>query len=191
MAKSSTTDQQHADLEAAVSTAAGLHISTMPELRSDSDIQHSRPPITVTPFWGPGLSAATASAAAYPSTDAPSTSQVNSEASTTLRPQRFSRDGNLTTSRDASQNNSREGSNHGSSNLWQFSRNISDDVLRSMFYKKLCWRLGAGPAKESLIATALQASSTGIHLLAVLRPVSPAQQSTTSVHFAVTANTLA
>ena len=146
-------------------------LSPSPPLRSDSDIQQSRPPITVTPFWGPGLSAAATQpnpSLALHSPDAASRSQLTADAQAHAPPQprRYSRDGNLPTSRDSSHNPSREGSTHGRSNLWQFSRNLSDDVLRSMFYKKLCWRLGAGSAPESLIAHALQASSTGVlHLL--------------------------
>lgn len=158
-------------MAAAAKLVLGTHTTLLnpsPPLRSDSDIQHSRPPITVTPFWGPGLSAA----ATHPNLsssprnpDAASRSDLSPESHPPFQPHRYSRDGNLPTSRDASQNPSREGSTHGSSSLWQFSRRLSDDVLRSMFYKKLCWRLGAGPAPESLIAHALQASSTGVPYL--------------------------
>lgn len=150
-------------------------------LRSDSDLQHSQPPITVTPFWGPGLAAATSQstsmapsstpaspqlhprqgASASNANPAPASSTPPSNANTStpveVRPRPYSRDGNLSTSRDTS----RDSSMHGGNNLWQFSSGLTQAVLRSMFYKRLCWLLGAGPAELSLIAKAVQASSTG------------------------------
>ncbi|KAL0033601.1 hypothetical protein WJX79_006934 [Trebouxia sp. C0005] len=63
---------------------------------------------------------------------------------------------------DAQDNDEASGSSNSSSSskLWHFDLCMSEDVLRSMFYKRLCWRLGACSAKESLIAEAIQASST-------------------------------
>ena len=153
-------------------------------LRSDSDIQHSRPPITVSPFWGPGLSfQASAAADSNPGTQTstsaadtePSHSQANDTTTSSRhanpesqpdqaappRPRLYSRDGNLSTSRDTS----RDSSTHGGNSLWQqLNISLTRDVLRSMFYKRLCWRLGARPAEESLIAKAVQASSTGTYI---------------------------
>ena len=128
-----------------------------PVLRSDSDLQHSKPPITVTPFWGPGLSSAASQTSPAASSSTYASLEGDHSDQDPPRPRSYSRDGNLSTSRD----NSREGSMHGGNNLWQFNFSITREVLRSMFYKRLCWRLGAQPAQESLIAKALQASSTG------------------------------
>lgn len=159
-----------------------------PVLRSDSDLQHSRPPTSVSPFWGPGLSSAAAhsnpsalastlhastepshSQSPWPETNANASSSTHAspdsppDQSAASWPRLYSRNGNLSTSRDTS----RDSSMHGGSNLWQqLNVSITRDVLRSMFYKRLCWRLGARPAEESLIAKAVQASSTGNSLLA-------------------------
>lgn len=125
-------------------------------LRSDSDLQRSKPPITVTPFWGPGLSTA-AKPIVTSATSNPPVNSVEAFKAASWRPRSYSRDGNLSTSRDASRDSSR----HGANNFWQFSSSLTSELLRSMFYKRLCWLLGARPAEHSLIAKAVQASSTG------------------------------
>ena len=121
-----------------------------PALKSDSEIRRSSPQARVAPFWGPGL------APTDPTADPSSSSNQPSAASSLLSKVRqlCSRQRDLrTTALDEDAD---------SSKLWSFDTSISEDTLRSMFYKRLCWRLGACSAKESLIAEVLQASSTGV-----------------------------
>ncbi|DBA78439.1 TPA: hypothetical protein ACH3X2_007930 [Trebouxia sp. C0005] len=124
-----------------------------PLLQSDEQLRRHSPKARLAPFWGPGLTPADP-------TSVPSNSPHSS--SILSRLQRLcSGERNLrtTASRD---NDEASGSSNSSSSskLWHFDLCMSEDVLRSMFYKRLCWRLGACSAKESLIAEAIQASST-------------------------------
>ena len=126
-----------------------------PLLQSDEQLRRHSPKARLAPFWGPGLTPADP-------TSVPSNSPHSS--SILSRLQRLcSGERNLrtTASRD---NDEASGSSNSSSSskLWHFDLCMSEDVLRSMFYKRLCWRLGACSAKESLIAEAIQASSTGM-----------------------------
>lgn len=135
-----------------------------PVLRSDSELTRSSPAPQVTPFWGPGLAPATS-----PNTDLlpsngtthqPPGASIISKLHRLCTGQR-----NLSTQRAGTDGATDTGS---SSKLWSFNTNVPEDVITSLFYKRLCWRLGACAAKESLISQALQASSTGGALTSVL-----------------------
>lgn len=132
-----------------------------PVLRSDSELTRCSPGAQVAPFWGPGLAPATsAGTELLPSdgtTSSPPGASIISRLHRLCTGQR-----NLIT-----QGPSKEGATP-SSKLWSFNTDLSEDVITSLFYKRLCWRLGACAAKESLITQALQASSTGGALMSTL-----------------------
>lgn len=139
-------------------TSSSLPCSS-PVLRSDSELTRSSPMRHVAHFWGPGLSPR-----AFPDTDLPLSNDSHSQPAATSILARLhqccSRQRNLSSQgpikKDAGSSNS-----GGSSKLWSFNTDLTEDVLTSMFYKRLCWQMGLGVAMESLIAEALQASSTG------------------------------
>lgn len=135
-----------------------------PLLQSDEQLRRHSPKARAAPFWGPGLTPA--DPAAVPS-NSPQSHSILSRLQRLCSGERNLR---TTASRDneeASASSNSSGSSNSSSSgskLWHFDICMSEDVLRSMFYKRLCWRLGACSAKESLIAEAVQASSTGMAL---------------------------
>ncbi|KAL3162180.1 hypothetical protein ABBQ32_009887 [Trebouxia sp. C0010 RCD-2024] len=151
-------------------TSSSLPCSS-PVLRSDSELTRSSPMRHVAHFWGPGLSPR-----AFPDTDLPLSNDSHSQPAATSILARLhqccSRQRNLSSQgpikKDAGSSNS-----GGSSKLWSFNTDLTEDVLTSMFYKRLCWQMGLGVAMESLIAEALQASSTDRpqeHIRRVLDP---------------------
>ena len=134
--------------------------TTSPAPKPDSENTHSSPWARVVPFWGPGLAPR---GSAETDTDCQPASY-----SVLIRLQQLcSGHRNLrATATEAEASSSSSSSNPGSSSssgsqLWSFDVNVPDTVITSMFYKRLYWRLGAHSAKQSLIAEALQASSTG------------------------------
>jgi len=128
-----------------------------PLLQSDEQLRRHSPKARVAPFWGPGLTPA--DPASVPS-NSPQSHSILSRLQWLCSGERNLR---TTASRDNEEASSNSSSS--SSKLWHFDICMSEGVLRSMFYKRLCWRLGACSAKESLIAEALQASSTGMAFL--------------------------
>ena len=140
-----------------VTYSSGSRAGTSPLLRSDDELRRSSPKARVAPFWGPGLSPTDTSA--HCSNGLQTSAGSNSILSRLHR--LCSGERNLRTSARA-QDDEASSSSGNSSKLWHFDIGMSEDVLRSMFYKRLCWRLGACAAKESLVAEALQASSTGM-----------------------------
>ncbi len=128
-----------------------------PLLQSDEELRRHSPKARAAPFWGPGL--APADPASVPSNSPQSQSILS-------RLQRLcSGERNLRTTASRENEEASSSSNSSSNKLWHFDVCMSEDVLKSMFYKRLCWRLGACSAKESLIAEAVQASSTGVALI--------------------------
>lgn len=137
-----------------------------PVLKSDSELRRSSPGAQVAPFWGPGLSPGTSAGLSTDTDLSPSTNTTNGTTCQAAGPsiitrlhqlcsgQRNLRTQGLIKDEDAAASRS-------SSKLWSFNIDLSKNVIISMFYKRLCWRLGACAAKESLIAEALRASSTG------------------------------
>ena len=157
--------------------------SGSPLLRSDEEVRQGSPKSRARPFWGPGLpqpdspTTSASSAVANPSSN-PSGREWGSRPSMLTRlHQLYTGERNLTTSNNRANagadvdSEASSSSGTGSSKLWHFDVSMSQDVLRSMFYKRLCWRLGACPEKLSLIAEALQASSTGVQSLKTLSVV--------------------
>ena len=144
--------------------------SSSPLLRCDEEVRQSSPKSRARPFWGPGLpqpeSPTTSASSAAPNpVSNPSQHPPKPRPSMLTRlHQLYTGERNLTTSNNRTETDGKASSSSGnsSSKLWHFDVNMSQDVLRSMFYKRLCWRLGACPEKLSLIAEALQASSTGM-----------------------------
>ena len=130
-----------------------------PLLQSDEQLRRHSPTARAAPFWGPGLTQA--DPASVPS-NSPQSDSILSRLQRLCSGERNLR---TTASREKDQASSNSSS---SSKLWHFDICMSEDVLRSLFYKRLCWRLGACSAKESLIAEAVQASSTGMTLLHTL-----------------------
>lgn len=128
-----------------------------PLLQSDEQLRRHSPKARAAPFWGPGLTPA--DPAAVPS-NSPQSHSILSRLQRLCSGERNLR----TASRDNEEASSSSNNSSSGSKLWHFDICMSEDVLRSMFYKRLCWRLGACSAKESLIAEAVQASSTGMAL---------------------------
>ncbi len=129
-----------------------------PLLQSDEQLLRHSPKARAAPFWGPGLTPA--DPASVPS-NSPQSQSILSRLQRLCSGERNLR---TTASRDNDEASSSSNSSSSGSKLWHFDICMSEDVLRSMFYKRLCWRLGACSAKESLIAEAVQASSTGMVL---------------------------
>ncbi|DBB00465.1 TPA: hypothetical protein ACH3X3_002177 [Trebouxia sp. C0006] len=128
--------------------------ASSPLLQSDEQLRRNSPKARTAPFWGPGLTPA--DPAAVPS-NSPQSHSILSRLQRLCSGERNLR---TTASMDNEEANSSSNSSSSGSKLWHFDICMSEDVLRSMFYKRLCWRLGACSAKESLIAEAVQASST-------------------------------
>ena len=128
-----------------------------PVLKPDSELTLSSPGAQVAPFWGPGLGPGTSADTGLLSSDGTTCPSPGASIISRLH-QLCTGKRNLST-----QGSSKEGATNsgGSSKLWSFNTHLSEDVITSLFYKRLCWRLGACAAKESLISEALQASSTG------------------------------
>ena len=128
-----------------------------PGLRSDSELTRSSPGAQVAPFWGPGLAPVTSAGTELLPSDGTTFSSPGASIISRLH-RLCTGQRNLIT-----QGPSKEGAttSDGSSKLWSFNTDLSEYVIISLFYKRLCWRLGACVAKESLISQALQASSTG------------------------------
>ena len=138
-----------------VSFSSEPRSGSSPLLQSDEQLRRYSPKARVAPFWGPGLTPA--DPASVPS-NSPQSDSILSRLQRLCSGERNLR---TTASRDNDEASSSSNSSS-SSKLWHFDICMSEDVLRSMFYKRLCWRLGACSAKESLIAEAVQASSTGM-----------------------------
>lgn len=134
-----------------------------PVLKPDSELTRSSPGAQVAPFWGPGLAPGTsANTDLLPgSGTTPPGASIISRLHQLCTGQR-----NLRT--QGSSKEDAHASSSGSSKLWSFNTEVSEEVITSLFYKRLCWRLGACAAKESLISEALQASSTGGPLTSAL-----------------------
>ena len=130
--------------------------NTSPLLRPDSELHRSSPRSRVAPFWGPGLSLTNSSISSPNgiSQSSPGRNSILARLHQFCTGERNLRTASSTKVEASSTSDS-------NSKLWHFDVNMTEDVLRSMFYKRLCWRLGACAAKESLIAQALRASSTG------------------------------
>lgn len=144
-------------------TTTGKSPIASPVLKSDLELRRSSPKARVAPFWGPGLPPRTSSDSEPGTSNSTHHQDATSSILTRLH-QLCSGQGNLRTSardEDTASSGSSTASSGSTSKLWTFDTNMSQAVLTSMFYKRLCWRLGACSAKESLIAEALQASSTG------------------------------
>ena len=132
---------------------------------SQPDIQNTRSSVwaQMIPFWGPDP-------APENSTDMEIDHQPASS-SVLSRVQQLCNLRATATDAQASSNNSKTGSSSNSSSgsqLWSLDASVSEEIIKSLFYKRLYWRLGAHSAKESLIAQALQASSTGFSSSLVL-----------------------
>lgn len=129
-----------------------------PVLKPDSELTRSSPGAQVAPFWGPGLAPGTsANTDLLPGSG--TTHQSPGPSIITRLHQLCTGQRNLRTQGSSKEDAS--ASSSGGSKLWSFNTEVSEDVITSLFYKRLCWRLGACAAKESLISEALQASSTG------------------------------
>lgn len=149
-------------------TSSNLPCSS-PVLRSDSELTRCSPMHHVAPFWGPGLSPR-----ASPETDPPLTNDYHSQpAATSILTRLHQRCSHSLTSQGPVKTDA--GPSSSSSKLWSFNTDLTEDVLTSMFYKRLCWQMGLGVAMESLIAEALQASSTGGCMLSLHCSVSPSR----------------
>ena len=135
-----------------------------PVLRPDSELTRSSPGAQVAPFWGPGLAPATSADADLLPNDG-TTHQLSGASIISRLHQLCTGQRNLTT-----QGPSKQGptASSGSGKLWTFNTRVPEDVITSLFYKRLCWRLGACAAKESLVSQALHASSTGSALTCTL-----------------------
>lgn len=132
-----------------------------PVLKPDSELTRSSPGPQVAPFWGPGLGPGT-SANTNLLSGSGTTHQSPGPSIITRLHQLCTGQRNLRTQQGSSKEDANASSSGGSSKLWSFNTEVSEEVITSMFYKRLCWRLGACAAKESLISEALQASSTGL-----------------------------